>query len=134
MSGIATAIIVESRPSMKKAQPITSGIRILRGCSRAKLLCVPTLDFMTLAGDHNRSRTHGGAAMVNETEIGPEILERWALGYLGRYASSAENLRRASRRELRSMRSLLDTENRGFWMMRPTPPPGWPLCIGAAVR
>jgi hypothetical protein len=30
MSGIATAIIVESSPSIKKAQPITSGIRILR--------------------------------------------------------------------------------------------------------
>jgi hypothetical protein len=29
MSGIATAIIVESSPSIKKAQPITSGIRIL---------------------------------------------------------------------------------------------------------
>ena len=27
-------------------------------------------------------------------EIGPELLERWALDYLGRYASSAENLRR----------------------------------------
>jgi hypothetical protein len=30
MSGIATAIIVESSPSIKKAQPMTSGIRILR--------------------------------------------------------------------------------------------------------
>ena len=29
MSGIATAIIVESSPSIKKAQPMTSGIRIL---------------------------------------------------------------------------------------------------------
>src|SRR6516162_6853246 len=32
------------------------------------------------------------------------------------------------------MRSLLDTENRGFWMMPPTPPPGWTHCIGAAIR
>jgi regulatory protein len=39
--------------------------------------------------------------MVNETEIGPEILERWALGYLGRYASSAENLRRVLIRRAR---------------------------------
>src|SRR6516162_6853244 len=101
MSGIATAITVESAPSMTNAQPITSGIRILRGCSRAEFLCVPTLDFMTLAGDHNRSRTHGGAAMVNESEIGPELLERWALGYLGRYASSAENLRRVLIRRAR---------------------------------
>ena len=41
MSGIATAIIVESRPSMKKAQPMTSGIRIVRRGS----LVVP-FDFM----------------------------------------------------------------------------------------
>lgn len=31
-------------------------------------------------------------------EIGAEQLEGWALGYLGRYASSAENLRRVLRR------------------------------------
>ena len=36
MSGIATAIIVESRPSIKKAQPMTSGIRILSRGSRAE--------------------------------------------------------------------------------------------------
>ena len=34
-------------------------------------------------------------------EIGPELLERWALGYLGRYASSAENLRRVLIRRAR---------------------------------
>ena len=34
-------------------------------------------------------------------EIGPELLERWALGYLGRYASSAENLRRVLMRRAR---------------------------------
>jgi regulatory protein len=39
--------------------------------------------------------------MVNESEIGPELLERWALGYLGRYASSAENLRRVLIRRVR---------------------------------
>ena len=39
--------------------------------------------------------------MVNESEIGPELLERWALGYLGRYASSAENLRRVLIRRAR---------------------------------
>ena len=33
--------------------------------------------------------------------IGPELLERWALGYLGRYASSAENLRRVLVRRIR---------------------------------
>jgi regulatory protein len=34
-------------------------------------------------------------------EIGPELLERWALHYLGRYASSAENLRRVLMRRVR---------------------------------
>src|SRR5215469_1940741 len=38
---------------------------------------------------------------VNEREIGPELLEGWALGYLGRYASSAENLRRILTRRAR---------------------------------
>ena len=38
---------------------------------------------------------------VNNPEIGPELLERWALGYLGRYASSAENLRRVLTRRAR---------------------------------
>lgn len=34
-------------------------------------------------------------------DLGPETIERWALGYLGRYASSAENLRRVLLRRLR---------------------------------
>ena len=34
MSGIATAIIVESSPSMKNAQPMTSGTRIVGRGSR----------------------------------------------------------------------------------------------------
>jgi regulatory protein len=38
---------------------------------------------------------------VNDREIGPELLERWALGYLGRYASSTENLRRVLIRRAR---------------------------------
>jgi regulatory protein len=40
-------------------------------------------------------------AEVNEPEIGPELLERWALSYLARYASSAENLRRVLVRRVR---------------------------------
>jgi regulatory protein len=40
-------------------------------------------------------------AEVDDSEIGPELLERWALGYLGRYASSAENLRRVLIRRAR---------------------------------
>ena len=36
-----------------------------------------------------------------EGDIGEELIERWALGYLGRYASSAENLRRVLLRRLR---------------------------------
>ena len=38
---------------------------------------------------------------MSPREIGSELLERWALGYLGRYASSAENLRRILTRRAR---------------------------------
>jgi len=38
---------------------------------------------------------------VDSSEIESELLERWALDYLGRYASSAENLRRVLMRRLR---------------------------------
>jgi regulatory protein len=37
---------------------------------------------------------------VGDSEIGPDLLERWALHYLGRYASSAENLRRVLTRRV----------------------------------
>ena len=37
---------------------------------------------------------------VEDSEIGPDLLERWALHYLGRYASSAENLRRVLMRRV----------------------------------
>jgi regulatory protein len=40
---------------------------------------------------------------VSGHEIGAELLERWALGYLGRYASSAENLRRVLMRRVRRL-------------------------------
>ena len=43
-------------------------------------------------------------AQRNDSEpvgIGPDLLERWALGYLERFASSAENLRRVLRRRVR---------------------------------
>lgn len=38
---------------------------------------------------------------MDQGEIGPDMLERWALAYLGRYASSAENLRRVLLRRAR---------------------------------
>ena len=38
---------------------------------------------------------------MKDREIGPELLEEWALRYLGRYASSAENLRRVLMRRVR---------------------------------
>jgi regulatory protein len=38
---------------------------------------------------------------VRDREIEPELLERWAIAYLGRYASSAENLRRVLIRRVR---------------------------------
>jgi len=37
---------------------------------------------------------------VEDSEIGPDLLESWALHYLGRYASSAENLRRMLKRRV----------------------------------
>ena len=37
---------------------------------------------------------------VEDSEIGPDLLESWALHYLGRYASSAENLRRVLKRRV----------------------------------
>jgi regulatory protein len=40
-------------------------------------------------------------AKVDDSEIGPDLLERLALHYLGRYASSAENLRRMLTRRVR---------------------------------
>jgi regulatory protein len=46
-------------------------------------------------------RTRDGAIKVDDREFGPELLERWALHYLGRYASSAENLRRVLMRRAR---------------------------------
>jgi len=60
MSGIATAIIVESSPSMKKAQPITNGIRIFgrgsrvvweRGLASLSLECSVLYGFLPLAVD-----------------------------------------------------------------------------------
>lgn len=38
---------------------------------------------------------------MEDDKIGPDLLERWALHYLGRYASSAENLRRVLMRKAR---------------------------------
>jgi regulatory protein len=38
---------------------------------------------------------------IDGDEIAPELLERWALDYLGRYASSSENLRRVLQRRIR---------------------------------
>jgi len=80
---------------------MTSGIRILRRGSRAEPVLLWTLDFMALSGDHSRSQSGRESTKVSDREIGPERLERWALGYLGRYASSAENLRRILMRRVR---------------------------------
>jgi regulatory protein len=43
---------------------------------------------------------------MTAADIGPEAIERWALDYLGRYASSAENLRRVLLRRVRRRRPL----------------------------
>ena len=94
---------------MKKAQPITSGIKIFgRGSGvriegALRVISAVRRPRLTAMGreDHSRSRTCGGAAKVGDREIGAEVLERWALDYLGRYASSAENLRRVLMRRAR---------------------------------
>src|SRR5207237_232056 len=44
--------------------------------------------------------------------IGPSVLEKWALGYLERFASSAENLRRVLRRRVRRRTSDTETAQR----------------------
>jgi regulatory protein len=44
--------------------------------------------------------------------VGPALLERWALGYLERFASSAENLRRVLRRRVRRRVSDDETAQR----------------------
>jgi regulatory protein len=46
-------------------------------------------------------RRVNAVAKVNEGEVDAALLERWALAYLGRYASSAENLRRVLLRKVR---------------------------------
>jgi regulatory protein len=51
--------------------------------------------------DHSRLQPPRGVQRVDSSEIDSELLERWALNYLGRYASSAENLRRILMRRAR---------------------------------
>jgi regulatory protein len=43
----------------------------------------------------------GRIGVMTAEGIGPEAIERWALAYLGRYASSAENLRRVLLRRVK---------------------------------
>jgi regulatory protein len=59
-----------------------------------------------LAVDRNNPPEHSRlrrprAIKLDSREIDAELLERWALHYLGRYASSAENLRRVLQRRVR---------------------------------
>ena len=102
---------------MKKAQPMTSGIKILsRGfpvgseMGRVSFRLECSYSFKASRRfqlthqrrrDHSRSRSFGGGTKLDSGEIGPELIERWALHYLGRYASSAENLRRVLMRRVR---------------------------------
>src|ERR1051326_4191935 len=54
----------------------------------------------------------GPRAATEDKSIGPALLEKWALGYLERFASSAENLRRVlgrrARRRMRDPEGLLE--------------------------
>jgi len=57
---------------------------------------------LTLEGAETiADRKPGWGVNVGDSEIGSDLLERWALHYLGRYASSAENLRRMLMRRVR---------------------------------
>jgi regulatory protein len=54
----------------------------------------------------------GDMAETEGSAIGPAVLEKWALGYLERFASSAENLRRVLRRRVRRRTSDTETVQR----------------------
>src|ERR1700733_10207389 len=106
IAGIDTAIIVESSPSMKKAQPTTSGITTrMRGArfgwKKAASLTIRTVALGGLIVGNGR----GQCGRMGEETIGnlvdEALIERWALAYLGRFASSAENLRRVLLRRAR---------------------------------
>ena len=57
-------------------------------------------------------RNTNEAAAREPAEIGPALLDKWALGYLERFASSAENLRRVLRRRVRRRTSDNETVQR----------------------
>ena len=48
-------------------------------------------------------------AETKNNSVGPDLIEKWALGYLERFASSAENLRRVLRRRVRRRTADPDT-------------------------
>jgi regulatory protein len=54
----------------------------------------------------------GDMAETEGSSIGCDLLEKWALGYLERFASSAENLRRVLRRRVRRRTSHNETAQR----------------------
>jgi regulatory protein len=53
-----------------------------------------------------RSRSAPGDGGGSERAIDAALIEEWALGYLGRYASTAENLRQVLRRRVRRRLAL----------------------------
>src|SRR5579862_3968731 len=107
IAGIDTAIIVESSPSMKNAQPTMSGITTrsrgtVAGGERAAWL---TMRSWKIRGgpivEDNRLAISYQLTGMEANAIDAALIERWALHYLGRYASSAENLRRVLSRRAR---------------------------------
>src|SRR5947209_1928774 len=120
IAGIDTAIIVESSPSIKNAQPTISGMRIRSLGSamvgKAGVASLKAAAFVLgrydcrgpipggVIGFPARSRPQSRPdCMTDRTEaaIDPALIENWALSYLGRFASSVENLRRVLRRRAR---------------------------------
>jgi len=63
-------------------------------------------------GGGSGGRLLGDMAGTESSSIGADLLEKWALGYLERFASSAENLRRVLRRRVRRRTSDNETVQR----------------------
>ena len=92
---------------MKNAQPTMSGITTrsrgtVAGGERAAWLTMRSWQGSRRAiGEDNRAAISYQLAVMNANGIDGALIERWALHYLGRYASSAENLRRVLWRRAR---------------------------------
>jgi regulatory protein len=86
---------------MKKAQPTTSGITTrMRGVGSG----VTATALTAIQSDLTRADGRGQCGVMGEetrpVAVDAALIERWALAYVGRFASTAENLRRVLRRRV----------------------------------